>query len=84
MRLDEHVRGDHLVLQLRVFPDVPRILRAAHVEPRPSVKPAVLHVRDVVGHQIVAEVIALVDGHPELTRLRMEGKADGVPDAGRI
>jgi len=38
---------------------VTRVFVIAEVEPRPSVKAAVLHVGDVVGREIIAEAVAL-------------------------
>src|SRR5256886_2985057 len=62
---------------------VTRILMTAHVPPRPTVKSAVLHMRDVVRHEIVAQRVAFIDGAPQLTSFRVEGKADTIANAVR-
>ena len=81
VRLDEHVGHDHLVLQLGVLALVPRVLVGADVIPGPAVEAAFLDVGDVVGHQVVAQPVALVDRGPELAGLGMDRQADGVADA---
>ena len=53
----------------------------AEVVPGPAVEAPFLDVRDVVGHEVVAERVALVDRRPELARLRVGRQADGVADA---
>src|SRR5256885_1550940 len=60
---------------------VTRILMAAHVPPRPTVKSAFLHMRDVVGYEIVAQRVAFVDGAPQLTSFRVDGQADTIANA---
>src|SRR4029078_12018936 len=83
VRLQQHVGNDGRRLQLGVLARVPRIGIAADVVPGPAVKPALLDWGDVVGDQVVAQLVALVDGHPLLARVRMHGDADGVADARR-
>ena len=51
-----------------------RILIRAHVVPGPAVEAALLDVRDIVGHQIVPEGIALVYSNPQLAGLRVYRK----------
>ena len=58
-----------------------RVLVPAHVIPRPAVEAAFLDRGDVVGDQVVAEVIALVGGAPELSGDWVDGLADAVADA---
>src|SRR4051812_16913282 len=60
---------------------VTRVLMLSHVVPRPSVKTILFNVSDVVGDEIIAEVVALVDGAPELPGLRMDGDANSVANA---
>ena len=81
VRLDEHVGHDHLVLQLGVLALVARVLVGAEVIPGPAVEAAFLDVGDVVGHQVVAQRVALVDRGPELAGLGVDRQADGVADA---
>ena len=60
-----------------------RVLVAAHVVPGPAIKAALLDGGDVVGDEVVAEVVALVGGAPELAGGRVDGLADAVADAVR-
>ncbi len=57
---------------------------AAHVKPGPSIEGAFFDVRHVVGHEVVAETIALVHRRPELAGLRLNREPDGVANAGRV
>ena len=57
---------------------------AAHVVPGPAVEAAFLDRGDVVGDQVVAEVVALVGGAPELSGGGIDGFADAVADAGGV
>ena len=84
MRLQQHVGDDGRVLQLGMLAPVARILVAADVVPGPAVEAALLDVRDVVGDQVVAQLVALVDRRPQLARTRMHGDPDGVADPGRV
>ena len=61
-----------------------RILIASHVEPGPAVESSLLHVRDVVRHQVVAQPVALVHGGPKLAGLWRDGDAHRVADAVRV
>ena len=58
-----------------------RVVVAAHVIPGPAVEAALLDRGDVVGDQVVAEVVALVGGAPELAGGGVDGFADAVADA---
>src|SRR6516164_2016594 len=49
-----------------MFPFMPRILMRSEVPPWPSIKPALLHMRDIVRHQVVAECVTLVHRAPQL------------------
>ena len=53
----------------------------ADVGVRPAVEPAVAHRRDEIRHEIVAEVIAFVDGGPQHAGAREEREADGISKA---
>src|SRR5271169_3370227 len=55
-----------------------RILVPAHVVPRPAVEAAFLDRGDVVGDQVVPEVVALVGGAPELPGGGVDGLANTV------
>ena len=64
MRLQQHIRHNHFVFQFRMLPFVARILIRPDVIPGPAIKSAVLHARDVIGHQIVSEIVTFVtDAH---------------------
>src|SRR5271170_4484251 len=59
-----------------------RILMRADVPPRPAVESAFLHVRDVVGDEVVAEGIALIHRAPQLSRTRIHrDPASGITNA---
>ena len=81
VRLQEHVGDDRLLLQLGALALVARVLVRAEVVPGPAVETALLDMRDVVGHEVVAQGVALVHRRPELAGLRMGGQPDGVADA---
>ena len=61
-----------------------RVLVAAHVVPGPAEEAALLDAGDVVGDEVVAEVVALVGGAPELAGDGVDGLADAVADAGGV
>ncbi len=69
------------VLQLRMLALVARVLMSTHVPPRPAVEAALLDVGDVVGHEVVAESVALVGGAPQLAGDGVDGFADAVAQA---
>ena len=52
-----------------------RILVAAHVPPRPAIKAALLYMRDVVRHEIVAQAVALVHRAPQFAGVGAERDA---------
>ena len=62
---------------------VPRVEVAAQIVPRPAEELALPHAGDVVGHEVVAEPVALVHGRPQLARARLDREADRVADAVR-
>src|SRR5580698_9603845 len=62
---------------------VARILMRTHVPPRPAVETPVLDVGDVVGDQVVAEIVALVGGAPQLAGLRIQRDAYRIANAVR-
>src|SRR5262245_55678942 len=47
-----------------------RIFVGAQIVPRPAVESAVTHARNEVGHEIVAEIVALVVRAPQVSRQR--------------
>src|ERR1700733_2750722 len=63
---------------------VPRVLMGADVPPGPAVKAAFTHRGDVVGYQVVAQAVALIDGAPQLPVVGIDGDAGRVTDAGSV
>src|ERR1700733_15874866 len=61
-----------------------RILMPAHIPPRPPVETAILHVRDVVRDEVVAESVTFVHRAPQLSGLWIHGNAHGVANAVRV
>ena len=53
----------------------------ADIEPRPAVEGVLLHARDIIGHEIVAEAVALVGRAPRRA-VRLHRKANAIADAG--
>src|SRR5262245_7652205 len=60
-----------------------RIFVGAQIVPRPAVESAVTHARNEVGHEIVAEIVALVGRAPEIARQRVHGEPDTVSQPAR-
>jgi hypothetical protein len=54
---------------------------AAHVIPGPTVEAALLDGGDIIGDKVIAKVVALVCGAPELTGDGIDGFADTIADA---
>jgi hypothetical protein len=54
----------------------------AEVIPRPAVKAVFTHARDVIRDQILAELVALVDGAPDFVGLGMHRQARAIAQAG--
>src|SRR6266446_2174804 len=81
MGLDEHVGYGDLMLEIGPLACMPGVLIAADIEPRPSIERIFADPRDVVGHQIVAEAVALVGGAPRRAALRLDCEADAIADS---
>ena len=84
MRRNQHVGHDGALHEIRKRPDVARIVVRADVGIRPAVEAAVLDRRRVVGHQVVAEIVALVDRRPHDVRPGLQRQSDGIANPGRI
>src|SRR5262249_42515144 len=82
MRLQQHVRDRHLVLEVGAHADMGRILIGADVEPRPAVEFAFADPRYIVRHQVVTAAVALIGRAPGRSRRRLDRKTDAVADAG--
>src|SRR5580658_5771542 len=54
---------------------------SAHVVPGPSVEAAFLNGSDIVGDKMIAQVVTLVGGAPELTRGWIDRLTDAVANA---
>src|SRR5208282_5185923 len=84
MRLQEHIGDEHFVLQLRMVTHVARVLVRSDVKPRPTVESALRDSRDVIGREVIAELIALVDGCPEIAGPGIDGEANRIANAGGV
>ena len=62
----------------------PWVLVAAHVVPGPAVEAAFFDGCDVVGHEMIAQVVAFIGGAPKLAGGGIDGLADTVADAVRV
>ena len=60
------------------------VVIAADVEPGPAVETAALDVGDVIGNQVIAVGIALIDRGPQLAGFRIDRQADGVANSGGV
>ena len=54
----------------------------AVVAVRPAIESSVLHVSHVIGNEIAAELVALVDGNPKCSCVRLPGEADRIARTG--
>ena len=70
--------------QIRVLRLDPLIDVLAVIAVRPTVEGARRHRRHIVGHQIVADLVAFVDRNPQLAALGVPGQPDGVTQSGRV
>src|SRR6266849_2500044 len=82
MRLKQNIRYCDLVFQIRTFASMPGVLMAANIIPWPSIKCVLANAGHIVGHQIVAEAIALVGRAPGRSALRLNCETDAIADAG--
>jgi hypothetical protein len=62
MGLQQNVRHADPVAEGGFLARVTRILIAADIEPRPAIEGAFAHPGHKIGHEVVAEAVALVDG----------------------
>ena len=83
VRLQQHVGNDGLAGQVRALAGMAGIFVVAHVIPGPAVESALLHARDVIRHQIVAQAVALIGGDPQIARVRIHRQPHAVADARR-
>src|ERR1700676_96425 len=52
-----------------------RILRAADIPPGPAIEAALFDMGDVIGNEIIAQAVTLVDRTPQLARLGIDRQA---------
>src|SRR6266436_9717206 len=64
-----------------MLPGMPRILMPTHVPPWPPVESALLHMGDVVGHQVVAEAVTLIHRAPQVSPIGIDGQSDSVANS---
>src|SRR5216684_1395434 len=67
-----------------MLPLMARIVISSDVVPGPSIEAPFLDVGDVIRRQIVPELVAFVDGSPQLAGLRVNRNAHRIADAARI
>ena len=84
MRLDQHVRHGRAAGEIGPLAVVPRIVVIADIAPGPAVEGARADPCGVVGRQIVAEHVALVDDAPQLVGRRPNGHPRAIAQARRI
>ena len=58
-----------------------RIRMAADVIPWPAVEAALLDVGDIIGREVIAQLVAFVHRAPQLTGLGIDADSDGVVNA---
>src|ERR1700722_2748835 len=63
---------------------VPRILMSTHVPPGPAIKAAFLHMRNVVGDQVVTQAVALIDRRPQFASLWIDCESHRVANPGGV
>src|SRR6266446_5643927 len=83
MRLQQHVRHGYPAAQSGLLPRVTGIFVGADIEPRPAIEGAFAHPGHIIGGEVVAEAIALVDGAPEFAGPRLYRHPDAVAQSGR-
>ena len=78
VRREQHIRHGDPALEVRALSGHARILVVTEVVPGPAVELARAHARDVVGDEIIAQVVALVGRAPEVAAARVHGQAHAV------
>ncbi|CAN6484249.1 unnamed protein product [Victoria cruziana] len=70
--------------QIRPRRPDPLVHMRAEIAVGPAVEAAVAHRAHVVGHQVVAQFVALVDRHPQRAAVRLPGHADRIAQAAGV
>ena len=81
MGSERHIRVRHLAGQVRALPSQAGVFAVTEVIPRPAVKSPFCDPRRVVGHQVIAQGVALVHGAPHLATARLQRHAGTVTQA---
>src|SRR5712664_790354 len=84
VRLQYYIWRDDFLLHLGMLPRKSWVLIAAHVPPRPAIEATLLHVRDVVGYEVIAQSVSLVYRAPQLAGFGVYGQTDSIANAGSI
>src|SRR5207253_9419137 len=78
MSLYQDIRHNRAADKLAPFAFASRINVLAHIRVGPAVESAVLYFCNVVGHEVVAQEVALLHGGPESARPRIKGQTYGI------
>src|SRR5690349_3889952 len=78
MRLRQYFRYDHPAAQISVLTRMPGIFIGTDVEPWPAIEGPVTHSGQIIGRQIVAQAVALVDRTPEIAGAGLHCHGDAV------
>src|SRR5690348_11003205 len=81
--LNQNVRDRDLVLEIGAPAGMIRVLVSAQVVPGPAEEGPLANPRDVIGDEIVAPSIPLVDRAPQVASLRMYAQPDAVAQTAR-
>src|SRR2546422_1057134 len=83
VRRKQNVGNERHFYEVRHLSDVHGIVMLADVAERPAIESAVFHGRHVIRHQIVAEIVALIDGSPERVCAGLPRQRGGIPQSRR-
>ena len=81
VRLQKNIAGDGLGHQVRPLAFVSRFFVRSGIRVGPSVKRALLNVREIVRHQIVSQGIPFLNGRPQVIRVRIPVQTDRITRA---
>src|SRR6266446_3124687 len=83
VRRKQNVGNDRHLYNVRHLSDVHGIVMLADVAERPAVESAILYRRHVIRYQIVAEIVALIDGSPKRVCAGLPGQRGRIPQSRR-
>ena len=78
VRLQQHVWDDRLCDEVRSC-RYPIVHIPAGITVWPPVEPTLNHVREIIGWDIIANVVPLVNRGPQVARLRIDSNSHGIP-----